>query len=125
MTDIELMKEAEKYSQNSYSPYSHFRVGAALKCKSGKIFSGCNIENASYGASVCAERTALLKAVSEGETEFESIAVYSPDSDNCPPCGICRQALAEFSDDIRVIYRSAENGVVKKNLRELLADAFK
>ena len=124
MTDLELLKEAESASEYSYSPYSHFKVGAAILTKNGKVYSGCNIENASFGATVCAERVALFKAVSEGNCEFEKIAVYSPDSDNCSPCGICRQALAEFSADMQVIYRACARGVVSLPLNELLKDSF-
>ena len=124
MTDNELLKEAEEACQNSYSPYSHFRVGAAILTKTGKIYRGCNIENSSYGATVCAERTALFNAVSNGEKEIEKIAIFSPDSDNCPPCGICRQVLLEFAPDIKVIYRSKGKGMTSKTLSELLPEAF-
>lgn len=102
VTDDELIALAEKAMQFSYSPYSHFKVGAALLAKDGRVFTGCNIENGSYGATNCAERTALFKAVSEGVTEFIAIAIMAEKS--APwPCGICRQALNEFAPDIRVI----------------------
>ncbi|MBE5770424.1 MAG: cytidine deaminase [Clostridia bacterium] len=102
VTDEELIEMAMDAMQFSYSPYSHFKVGAALLCKDGKVYTGCNIENGSYGATNCAERTALFKAVSEGETEFTAIAVTAEKS--LPwPCGICRQALNEFAPDLRVI----------------------
>ena len=125
MKDNELLEIAKNAAEYSYSPYSKFRVGAALLTKSGKIYTGCNIENASYGATVCAERTAVFKALSEGEKEFDAIAVYSPDSENCSPCGICRQVLSEFSIDMYVIYRTGENKAVKKKLPELIPDVFK
>jgi len=102
MTDDELIARAREAMAFSYSPYSHYRVGAALLCRDGKVYTGCNIENASYGATNCAERTALFKAVSEGEREFTAIAIAAEKS--APwPCGICRQALYEFAPDLRVI----------------------
>lgn len=102
VTDEELIALSQKAMEFSYSPYSHFKVGAALLGKSGKVYTGCNIENGSYGATNCAERTALFKAVSEGEREFTAIAIAAEKS--APwPCGICRQALNEFAPDIRVI----------------------
>lgn len=102
VTDDELVAMAKEAMQLSYSPYSHFKVGAALLCKDGKVYTGCNIENASYGATNCAERTALFKAVSEGEREFTAIAVTAEKA-MAWPCGICRQALNEFAPDLRVI----------------------
>jgi cytidine deaminase len=86
----------------SYSPYSHYPVGAALAAKDGRIFTGCNIENASFGATICAERTAMVKAVSEGAREFEAIAIATKDTPGWP-CGICRQFMSEFAPDLRVI----------------------
>ena len=102
VTDDELIEMAREAMQLSYSPYSHFKVGAALLCKDGRVFKGCNIENASYGATNCAERTALFKAVSEGAREFTAIAVTAEKA-MAWPCGICRQALNEFAPDLRVI----------------------
>ncbi len=102
VTDEELVALAKDAMKNSYSPYSKYRVGACILAKSGKVYQGCNIENASYGATNCAERTALFKAVSEGEREFTAIAIAGDKS--LPwPCGICRQALSEFAPDLRVI----------------------
>lgn len=102
VTDDELMEMAKKAMTFSYSPYSHFKVGAALMTADGKVYTGCNIENASFGATNCAERTALFKAVSEGEREFSVIAIAA--EQGAPwPCGICRQALNEFSPELRVI----------------------
>ena len=108
MTDLELMQCAAKVREFSYSPYSNFRVGAALLGKSGKVYTGCNVESASYSPTNCAERTAVFKAISEGEREFTAIAVIGGKgnefSDFCAPCGVCRQVLAEFCDaDFRVI----------------------
>lgn len=100
MTEKELIDLAKKAAENAYVPYSHHTVGAALLCKNGKVFLGCNIENAAYSPTNCAERTAFFKAVSEGEREFEAIAVvggYELDfSDYFAPCGVCRQVMAEF-----------------------------
>ncbi|MBR6186677.1 MAG: cytidine deaminase [Clostridia bacterium] len=102
VTDEELIRMAQQAMAFSYSPYSHYQVGAALLCRDGRVFTGCNIENASYGASNCAERTALFKAVSEGAREFVAIAITAEKS--APwPCGICRQALYEFAPRLRVI----------------------
>ena len=96
----EMIEKALKMRDYSYVPYSHFRVGAALLTKDGKIYGGCNIENAAYGPSNCAERTAFFKAVSEGEREFAGIAIVGgPETgieDYCPPCGVCRQVMTEF-----------------------------
>lgn len=102
------MSEAQKARQKSYSPYSHFRVGAALLTKSGKIYTGCNIENAAYTPTVCAERTAIFKAVSDGERDFEALAVIGgaegETADFCAPCGVCRQVIAEFCNkDFKII----------------------
>ena len=98
----------------SYSPYSNFRVGAALLGKSGKVYLGCNVENAAYTPTNCAERTAVFKAVSEGEREFVAIAIvggmYETIADLCAPCGVCRQVLAEFCDpDFRVVLGTPDN----------------
>lgn len=99
----ELIILAKNASQNAYAPYSNFYVGAALLTKSGKIFTGSNIENASYGATVCAERVAIFKAISEGEKDFETIAIYTNSDKLSFPCGICRQVMIEFSKDLKII----------------------
>ena len=103
--------EARKFA---YTPYSHFKVGAALLTKSGKLYTGCNIENSSYTPTVCAERTAVFKAVSEGESDFAVIAVVGGKEENplefCSPCGVCRQVLAEFcGEDFRILLGNPEN----------------
>ena len=108
MTDKELMALAVEARKMSYSPYSNFRVGAALLGKSGKVYLGCNVENAAYSPTNCAERTAVFKAVSEGEKEFTAIAIVGgmgeTIADFCAPCGVCRQVLAEFCDkDFRLV----------------------
>ena len=116
---IQLAKEAQK---RSYSPYSGFSVGAALLSEDGRIFQGCNIENASYGVGICAERTAVFKAISEGATSFNTIVVAADTI--AWPCGACRQVLNEFSPGIRILVTDAENHVEEKNLRELLPNSF-
>ena len=108
MTDLELMRLAVEAREMAYAPYSKFRVGAALLGKSGKVYKGCNVENAAYTPTNCAERTAVFKAVSEGEREFVAIAIVGGISetiaDFCAPCGVCRQVLAEFCDkDFRLV----------------------
>ena len=99
MTELEtqkLMDCAIKARENAYSPYSHFAVGAALLCEDGTLYEGCNIENASYGLTNCAERTAIFKAVSEGHIKFKALAVVADTEGPCAPCGACRQVMAEF-----------------------------
>jgi cytidine deaminase len=97
-----LVQAALAAREKAYAPYSGFRVGAALLTGTGRIYDGCNIENSSYGLSCCAERVALFKAVSEGDRDFLALAVASGSGDHCPPCGACRQVLAEFGDQIKV-----------------------
>lgn len=113
MTDLELMKAAVKARENSYSPYSGFKVGAALLTKSGKAYTGCNVENAAFTPTNCAERTAVFKAVSEGEREFSAIAIVGGKGEEvasfCAPCGVCRQVLAEFCGaDFRILLGTPE-----------------
>ena len=95
-TDAELIRAAFKARSFAYTPYSHFKVGAALLAKNGMVYTGCNIENAAYGATICAERTAIFKAVSEGRRDFVRIAIAGRSEDYCVPCGSCRQALVEY-----------------------------
>ena len=118
----ELIAKAMEARKKAYVPYSHFTVGAALLGKPGCIYTGCNVENASYGLSICAERVAIFKAVSEGERDFEAIAVVT--EKGVPPCGACRQVLMEFEEDIQVIVAD-EAGVYRVfSLQELLPEAF-
>lgn len=125
----ELLNKANEAIQYSYSPYSDFRVGAALLCKNGKIYTGCNIENASYSPTNCAERTAFFKAVSEGEREFCAIAIVGGKNgeitDYCYPCGVCRQVMAEFCDADFEIITACPDGVKSYKLKDLLPEAFK
>ena len=123
MTERELCQKAVAMLDMAYVPYSHFPVGAALLCKDGTVFTGCNIENASYGATICAERTAVSKAVSEGARRFIAIAIAG--DEGFPwPCGICRQVLNEFAPDIRVICGNRAGGMQVTTLRELLPHGF-
>ena len=123
VTDEQLLELARIAMKNSYSPYSKYAVGAALLCKNGRVYLGCNIENASFGLTTCGERTALFKAVSEGEREFSAIAIASNGS--LPyPCGACRQALNEFAPDLRVMVISGDGQVDKTTLPQLLPHGF-
>lgn len=130
----ELVKKAIEMTNRSYAPYSHFHVGAALLAKDGSVWTGCNIENAAYGPSNCAERTAVFKAVSEGVLEFEAIAIAGgPEDQNgkpviqdfCPPCGVCRQVLSEFCKrDFKIILVNAKGEQKVFTLGELLPESF-
>lgn len=129
MKETELISLAKKASEKAYAPYSGFTVGAALLCKNKKVFTGCNIENASYSSTNCAERTAFFKAVSEGERDFEAIAVVGGikgDFKNyCSPCGVCRQVMSEFcGPDFRVILGKNGEDFRVITLRNLLPDSF-
>ena len=124
MTDEKLVALAKEAMKNAYAPYSKFQVGAALLAKDGRVFTGCNVENASYGATNCAERTAIFKAVSEGYREFDAIAIVASSGDLASPCGICRQVLAEFMPEGKVILDSDEKGMVTYSVRELLPLGF-
>lgn len=118
-----LTRMAKEASRNAYSPFSGFKVGAALLTKSGKVFSGCNVENSSYGLSNCAERTAVFKAVSEGETEFSEIVIYADSDKIFSPCGACRQVLSEFSSDLKITILSNKE-TIETSINELLPLKF-
>ena len=121
MTDQELVELAFTMLERSYVPYSHFPVGAALECAGGTVFTGCNVENAAYGSSICAERTALVKAVSEGHRDdFTRIAVVGNSTEPCWPCGACRQMLYEFAPGLTVLVAQRDHSCVKLPLAELL-----
>lgn len=124
MIDSELLERAKKAMENAYAPYSHFRVGAALLAKDGSVFVGCNIENASYGATCCAERVAVYKAVSEGVKEFEKIAIVSDSKKLTPPCGICRQVLLEFMPEGVVVLENEKRKIKTYGVKELLPVGF-
>ena len=130
----ELVEAAVKMTALSYAPYSHFHVGAALLAKDGTVFTGCNIENAAYGPSNCAERTAIFKAVSEGVRSFEAIAIVggaenekgkAEIKDFCPPCGVCRQVMSEFcGKDFKIILFDGKSSIKEFTLAELLPESF-
>lgn len=127
MTDLELMLKAEEARLKAYTPYSGFKVGAALLAKSGKVYLGCNIENASYTPTNCAERTAFFKAISEGELEFEKIAIVGgkeKPNEFVAPCGVCRQVMAEFCDGSFVVLLGNSNDFKGYTLKELLPFSF-
>ncbi len=124
MKEEKLMELAVSMMERAYVPYSHFPVGAALECSDGTVFTGCNVENAAYGATICAERTAVVKAVSEGRRDFVRIAVAGGSDDFCYPCGTCRQVLYEFAPDMEVICLNAKREAAKLPLRELLPHGF-
>lgn len=118
----ELLAVAKEARHKAYAPYSELSVGAALRTKSGGVYSGCNVENASYGLTVCAERVAIFKAVCAGERDFDALAVVSEGS--IPPCGACRQVMAEFGPDMQVIVADLANRGQVYTVRELLPTAF-
>ncbi|MFZ5648670.1 MAG: cytidine deaminase [Bacillota bacterium] len=120
-----LINEAASARNRAYAPYSRFRVGAAVATSGGKIYSGCNVENASYGLTCCAERVALFKAVSEGEKEFTDIAVVSDSEDFCSPCGACRQVMAEFGGHITVYMCNNRGEYQLKSVSDLLPGSFR
>jgi cytidine deaminase len=122
MQPAELIDLARKARKKAYAPYSRYKVGAALLGKSGTVYTGCNVENASYSHTVCAERTAVLKAVSEGETEFEAVAVVTKNGGS--PCGACRQVLSEFAPKL-IVYIADKDGEYRTTTLEmLLPDSF-
>ena len=126
-TNEELLNIAKEASEKSYSPYSKFPVGACVLYENGNVFSGCNIENASYGLSLCAERNAISTAIASGETSnIVKIAIYSPKSSKCYPCGACRQWLQEFEkgQDIQIILEDDNAEVLEYGINELLPHSF-
>lgn len=120
MTDRELINLAFEAMEQAYAPYSGFKVGAALECADNSVFLGCNVENAAYGSTICAERTAVVKAVSEGRREFRRIAIAAQSEDYCMPCGACRQVLSEFSGDMEVLSAKKDGRYVSYKLNALL-----
>ena len=124
MTEQELCRAAVAMLDRSYSPYSHFPVGAALECSDGTVFTGCNIENAAFGPTIGAERTPIAKAVSEGHRSFRRIAIAGRCEQLCVPCGTCRQVLREFAPDIEVICLNGKGEARHFTLKELLPESF-
>lgn len=125
MEDKELIQMALEYRERAYTPYSHFNVGAAVQFENGKVYGGCNIENASYGATNCAERTAIFKGVSEGEHTIKAIAIVGDPRTITYPCGICRQVIAEFGNkDTKIILAKDEEEYSIKTIEEIMPGAF-
>jgi cytidine deaminase len=124
MTDQDLIAVARHAREHAVAPYSNFRVGAALLSKRGGVYTGCNVENASYGLTVCAERVALLKALSEGEREFTMIVVAADTAAPTPPCGPCRQLLWEYCGDIPVVLANLSSVTGRHQLQDLLPLPF-
>ncbi len=121
----DMLKLAEDVSKNAYAPYSKFPVGACVLAESGKVYTGCNFENSSYGMTICAERNAVGSAIAAGERKIRAVAIYSPKMKNCTPCGACRQVLSEFQsvEGLDVILQSDE-GIKVVPLKVLLPDCF-
>lgn len=125
MTDKELLSIAYDAMQKAYAPYSGFKVGAALECRNGTVFTGCNVENSAYGATLCAERAAVAQAIGAGRTDFVRIAIVPSEGDDfCTPCGTCRQVLSEFSRDMEVLCAKADGRYASYRVSELLPHAF-
>ena len=125
MDTRELLNKAKETMNNAYAPYSHFKVGAAILTEEGLVYTGCNVENASYGATICAERTAAVKAVSEGYIKFSKIAIVSSEGTYTYPCGVCRQFLSEFmTKDSVIIVEDEKEGIKEIPFKELLPLSF-
>lgn len=121
-----LMDTAKEAAQKSYSPFSKFAVGAGVLTSSGKVYGGCNIENSSFGMTICAERCAIFKAVSDGEKEVLAVAIYSPNEDDCYPCGACRQVMYEFQGEKEIEIITEEKGELNiKKMSDFLPFGFK
>ena len=123
-TQEELIEKATKVREIAYAPFSKFKVGAAVETDDGEVFTGCNVESASYGLTVCAERVAIWKAVSEGKKKFTRIAVAADTEQLTPPCGACRQIIWEFCGDVPVIMSNLKGDVETMQMKELLPRAF-
>src|ERR1700752_5338656 len=119
-----LIASAKTAREHAHAPYSNFRVGAAVRAKSGRIFSGCNVENATYGLTLCAERVAIFKAISEGERGFDAVAVVTDTDVLTPPCGACRQIIWEFCGDVPVILANLKGKTEEETAGKLLARPF-
>ena len=124
MTEEKLIQAALEMLERSYAPYSRFAVGAALETEDGSLFTGCNVENASYGLTICAERTAAVKAVSEGQRRFKRIVIASRGEDYCYPCGACRQVLREFGPDMEIICLNGKGEPRRFSMEQLLPCSF-
>ena len=124
MTPELLIEEAKKAMEKAYAPYSGYKVGAALLGADGRVYTGCNIENAAFGPTICAERTAVAKAVSEGRRDFVRIVVAGDSDAPCVPCGVCRQVLREFASDIEIICLGSDGSELTMALSDLLPRSF-
>lgn len=124
ITDRMLIEAARQAREKAYAPYSRFKVGAAVLTQSGRIITGCNVESASYGLTLCAERVAIFKAVSEGELVFKKIAVVTDTDELTPPCGACRQIIWEFCGDVLVIMSNLKRRTEREQMRAILPRAF-
>jgi len=125
MRNEELIKKAMKAKEFAFAPYSKFQVGAVLLTRDGKVYQGANVENSSYGLSMCAERVALFCAVSSGEKEFSKLAIVSDSQEPVTPCGACRQTLLEFDGELEIICANTEGKIKKYRLKELLPEPFR
>ena len=124
MTDRDLINKAVEAMASAYAPYSHFQVGAAIECDDGSVVTGCNVENASLGATICAERAAVCAAVAQGRRRFRRIAIASSGLEYCMPCGTCRQVLQEFAPELEVLCARNDGRYVSYRLSDLLPHAF-
>ncbi len=118
----ELIETAKEAALKTYCPYSEFPVGAAVVTSDGSLYSGCNIENRSFNISICAERTAFAKAVSEGKREFKTVAIFSPKGKDCWPCGLCRQFMSEFGDQIEIVVEAKDGSLICRKLAEIIPE---
>ncbi len=126
MEYTELLERAKAASEKAYAPYSKFKVGACVLTENEKIYTGCNFENSSFGLTICAERNAIGSAVADGEIKIKAIAIYSPNTKHCYPCGACRQVMSEFVSDSGLdIITEAENGIDIKNFDEIFPEGFR
>ena len=119
-----LVEAAKKAREAAYAPYSRFKVGAAVLCEDGSVYTGCNVENASYGVTSCAEPVALFKAISDGKRKFQAIAIVLDSAEPAAPCGACRQAIYEFGSEIEIIMANVDGKVESMSISELLPRAF-
>ncbi|MFQ5676073.1 MAG: cytidine deaminase [bacterium] len=119
-----LVIQAQAAQSKAVAPYSNFQVGAAILTKSGVTYSGCNIEVSSYGLTICAERVAIFKAISEGEREFDALAVIAKTAEFCPPCGACRQVLMDYAPDLKIILLNSEGKSKETTIADLFPEAF-
>lgn len=126
MEYTKLLERAKKASEKAYAPYSKFKVGACVLTENEKIYTGCNFENSSFGLSICAERNAIGSAIADGEQKIKAVAIFSPNTKHCYPCGACRQVMCEFVSDSGLdIITEAEDGLEIKNFCEIFPEGFR